>query len=40
MNTNLKLEIKARAFQLETGMLAPFKDDRSGEHTEEKRSLA
>ncbi len=39
MNANTRLEIKAEAFRLDTGMLAPFKDDRSGDHSEEERVL-
>jgi hypothetical protein len=37
MNANTRLEIKAEAFRLDTGMMAPFKDDPSGDHTEEER---
>jgi hypothetical protein len=36
---NTRLEIKAEAFRLDTGMMAPFKDDPSGDHSEEERLL-
>lgn len=39
MNANTRLEIKAEAFRFDTGMMAPFKDDRSGDYSEDERVL-